>query len=305
MSAPVITRRQMGMRAPRSVSTSITPDGVTLHYAGEAIGGWLWDHSRCPSIWLAWQDYHMDKHGWSDLAYSHGACPHGFVLEGRGSGVRTAAQGSNDGNNRSYALCYLAGQGEPLTDPAKDALLTAMAMLANGPKPARSRRWVHREWHATACPGDPLVAWRDAGLPAPAMAWTPPPQVPRMGAPLADLATTPSGRGYIEVDELGGVYTFGDAMFFGSLPGLGVVPNAKIVSAEITPSGGGYWLVGADGGLFSFGDAPYHGALGGTVLNAPVVSFDATPAGDGYRMAAADGGVFTFGAASYEGNALH
>jgi hypothetical protein len=290
------------------VSTSVRGDeGVTGHYGGGPLGGFPWDHSRCPTIWRAWQAYHMSPgglgvpSGGSDLAYSLGACIHGFVFEGRGVGVRTAANGTTYGNDHSYAVVYMAGAGEPLTDAGKVAFLDARALLMGGPRPANSDLYPHDHWKLTECPGD-VKEWIRQGAPSPVLVWAPPAN-PAMSAPLADLAETPSGHGYIEVDEKGGVYTFGDAMFFGSLPGLGVVPNHPIVAAEISPSGGGYWIVAADGGVFAFGDAPYLGGLGGVALNAPVVAFEASPTGAGYRMAGADGGVFCFGDATYEGRA--
>jgi hypothetical protein len=50
------------------------------------------------------------------------------------------------------------------------------------------------------------------------------------------------------------------APFFGSLPSLGITPNAPIVDVAATPDGGGYWLLGADGGVFTFGDATFYGS---------------------------------------------
>ena len=51
--------------------------------------------------------------------------------------------------------------------------------------------------------------------------------------------------------------------FFGSLPGLGIVPGAPVVGIAATPDGGGYWLIGADGGVFAFGDAHFFGSGAG------------------------------------------
>ena len=80
----------------------------------------------------------------------------------------------------------------------------------------------------------------------------------------------------------GGVFTFGDAAFEGSLGDLTL--NAPIVGITATPDGRGYWLVGADGGVFTFGDAPFEGSLGNLTLNAPIVGISATP--DGQRLLA-------------------
>lgn len=296
MTSPVVSREQAGLPAPRSISTSITGEGVTFHYGGDALGGYPWEHSRCPSIWRAWCDYHRSR-GWADIAYSYGACIHGFVFVGRGRGARTAAQGTNDGNNRSYAVCYMAGVGEPLTDVGKRAMLDARAMTGAG-----RTLWPHDFWHSTGCPGSPIRDWVKAGAPAPDVAWTPPPQ-PKISTRAAAFAATPSGRGYIIVGVDGGVFCYGDAMFFGSLPGLGVTPNEPIVSADVTPSGGGYLLVDAAGGVYAFGDARFAGSLAGVALSAPIEEARITPTGAGYWLLGSDGGVFAFGDAPYEGAA--
>jgi peptidoglycan-N-acetylglucosamine deacetylase len=114
--------------------------------------------------------------------------------------------------------------------------------------------------------------------------------------PLVGAAGAGAG-GYWEVAADGGIFSFGDAAFHGSMGGTPL--NAPVVGMAATPSGGGYWEVAADGGIFSFGDAAFHGSMGGTPLNAPVVGMAATPSGGGYWEVAADGGVFDFGAPFY------
>jgi hypothetical protein len=117
------------------------------------------------------------------------------------------------------------------------------------------------------------------------------------------IATTPNGKAYWLAQAGGGVYTFGDAGYFGSLPGIGVVPAQPIVGIASTPDGRGYWMVGADGGVFAFGDAGYYGSLPGSRItpNAPITSIAPTGDGRGYWLLGADGGVFTFGDAGFEG----
>ena len=76
-------------------------------------------------------------------------------------------------------------------------------------------------------------------------------------------AVVPSAsKGYWLIGADGGVFSFGDAQFFGSLPGLGVHVS-DVVGIAATPDGEGYRLVGADGGVFSFGDAQFFGSLPG------------------------------------------
>jgi hypothetical protein len=68
----------------------------------------------------------------------------------------------------------------------------------------------------------------------------------------------------------GGIFSFGDAAFFGSEGGTRL--NQPIVGIETTSDGLGYWLVASDGGIFSFGDAAFSGSEGGTRLNKPIVA---------------------------------
>jgi len=79
-----------------------------------------------------------------------------------------------------------------------------------------------------------------------------------LNAPIVTMASTPDGGGYWLVASDGGVFSFGDATFYGSTGAMHL--NAPIVSAASTPDGGGYWLVASDGGVFSFGDATFYGS---------------------------------------------
>ena len=114
------------------------------------------------------------------------------------------------------------------------------------------------------------------------------------------MAATPDGKGYWEVASDGGVFSFGDAGFYGSTGSQDL--NAPIVGMAATPDGKGYWLVASDGGIFNFGDAGYYGSTGSIHLNQPVVGMATTPDGGGYWMAARDGGVFSFGDAVFYGS---
>jgi hypothetical protein len=107
-------------------------------------------------------------------------------------------------------------------------------------------------------------------------------------------------QGYWLTASDGGVFTFGDAAFHGSLGAVRL--NAPIVGMARTPSGRGYWLVGSDGGVFSFGDARFFGSTGDIRLNQPVVGIAPTPTGLGYWLVARDGGVFSFGDARFHGS---
>jgi hypothetical protein len=110
----------------------------------------------------------------------------------------------------------------------------------------------------------------------------------------------PTAQGYWEVGADGGIFTFGDAGFFGSMGGMHL--NAPVVGMAATSDGQGYWEVASDGGIFTFGDAGFFGSEGGMHLNKPVVGMAATADGQGYWLVASDGGVFAFGDATFFGS---
>jgi CSLREA domain-containing protein len=109
-----------------------------------------------------------------------------------------------------------------------------------------------------------------------------------------------SKQGYWMVASDGGIFSFANAGFYGSMGGT--VLNAPIVAMAATPDGKGYWEVAADGGIFNFGDANYYGSMGGKHLNDPIVGMAATPDGGGYWEVASDGGIFSFGDAAFYGS---
>lgn len=120
-----------------------------------------------------------------------------------------------------------------------------------------------------------------------------------VGIPVAMVATR-DGKGYWIVDSDGGVFSFGDAVFHGSMGGRPL--NAPVAGAAVAPDGNGYWLVAGDGGVFSFGSALFEGSMANRTLAEPAVGISVKTTGTGYRLAAADGGVFAFGGAPYLGS---
>jgi hypothetical protein len=73
------------------------------------------------------------------------------------------------------------------------------------------------------------------------------------------MAATPSGSGYWLVATDGGIFSFGDAPFYGSEGGRPL--NLPIVGMAATPRGDGYWFAAADGGMFTFGSAVFYGSM--------------------------------------------
>ena len=121
-----------------------------------------------------------------------------------------------------------------------------------------------------------------------------------LNKPVVGIASTPSGGGYWEVASDGGIFSFGNAAFYGSTGGIHL--NKPVVGIAATHDGAGYWEVASDGGIFSFGDAVFHGSTGNIHLNQPIVGMAATPDGGGYWLVASDGGIFSFGDAVFHGS---
>lgn len=114
------------------------------------------------------------------------------------------------------------------------------------------------------------------------------------------IAATLTGKGYWLLGADGGVFTDGDAAFYGSCPGQGIVIN-NAVGIVRTLTGHGYYIVDAKGGVYTFGDAQFYGSAGNLKLNAPVSGMQLSPSGKGYLLVAQDYGVFAFGDALFEG----
>ncbi len=123
----------------------------------------------------------------------------------------------------------------------------------------------------------------------------------RLNQPIVGIAPTPTGQGYWLVARDGGIFSFGDARFFGSTGAIRL--NRPIVAMATSPTGRGYWFVASDGGIFSFGDARFAGSTGGAPPFFPVNGMAATPDGRGYWLSTIAGQVFGFGEARSMGNA--
>lgn len=84
-----------------------------------------------------------------------GFCDHGYAFAGRGAGVRTAANGTNQANDEFYAVVWLGGEGETPTREALDAAewwvreLRLHGGAATGVRP-------HSAFKPTGCPGGVL-----------------------------------------------------------------------------------------------------------------------------------------------------
>lgn len=134
--------------------------GVTFHWEGPSMG--RFPHSACADKVRAIQRFHVEGRGWADIAYNAVVCPHGYVFEGRGPGVKSAANGDEATNDDWYAVCYLGGVGDGFTDAGKQGFRDAVAWLREKGN-AGPRINGHRDHKATACPGPDIYKWLQSG----------------------------------------------------------------------------------------------------------------------------------------------
>lgn len=163
----LITREQWGARPPKGARNALDPNpkGVAVHWNGPGCAAALATHDKCAGFLRGIQTFHMVTRGWSDIAYSLFACPHGYLFEGRGKGIGTAANGTNYGNRYYYAVYAMWGQGDgPAPAPLLNAIRQGIDLCQTWG--AGSDITVHNAFLSTTCPGPELTAWVKAGAKA-------------------------------------------------------------------------------------------------------------------------------------------
>jgi len=86
----------------------------------------------------------------------------------------------------------------------------------------------------------------------------------RLDKPVVGMASTPSGSGYWLVASDGGIFSFGDARFFGSAQTYR--PAGSVV--DIIATAKGYAVLTSRGAVYTFGDAGYFGGSAGRLSDA-------------------------------------
>ena len=93
----------------------------------------------------------------------------------------------------------------------------------------------------------------------------------------------------------GGIFSFGDVPYYGSLPGLGINVTDVVGMAPI-PTNTGYWIARSTGQVYSFGNAQALGSYAASSCN-PIAAIFSNPAKQGYRLVTDSGATIPFGAA--------
>jgi hypothetical protein len=151
------TRSELGLARPLSRPRIGAARGVAAHYNGPAMRMQGQPHSVCQARWRGIQRFHMGRNHpqpmangnhWQDIAYTAGVCHHEIVMEGRGKNVRTAANGTNAGNNEFYAIFFMVGGDEV---PSQAMLRAADWYRTRHLGVALWRK--HADFKATSCAG--------------------------------------------------------------------------------------------------------------------------------------------------------
>jgi len=133
-----------------------------------------------------------------------------------------------------------------------------------------------------------------------------PPQLAAVAAgqtsPGPRFSLAPITGGYSILNTAGGIYSFGDASYWGNLIDH-QYPGPAVGLAE-TPGGHGYNILTTAGAIYSFGDANYFGNLLDHRYPGPATALSYTPRGGGYAILNSAGGIYTFGDAGYYGNLI-
>ena len=116
----------------------------------------------------------------------------------------------------------------------------------------------------------------------------------KLYAPIVAMAATPDGGGYWLVSMDGGIFTFGDAKYFGSM----AEKQTPGPDSWLRPHAGreGLLVAATHGEVYAFGDAGYYGSLGATNLhNIPIVAIAPSFDGKGYWIVQGGGEVIAYG----------
>lgn len=152
----LITRRDLGWPPSAAPLQTGQPEGCKVHYEGTPVPAV--SHDRCAARWTAIRNSHLANtaENYSDVAYNFAVCQHGYVLEGRGIGRRTGANGNQELNRKHYAVLVMIGSSGD-TEPSP-AAVTALREVIQYLREHGAGREIkgHRDGFATSCPGDAL-----------------------------------------------------------------------------------------------------------------------------------------------------
>ncbi len=149
----VICRDAWGAAPPTGEFTLHEIERITVHHTGALIE----DNTLSPGFTRRHQRYHQGSElGWPDIAYHFLIDSHGFVYEGR----RWDAVGDTRTSYDPTGHLLIAVKGnfneQVITDAQYESLIDMLAWGVSSFGIDPDEITGHRDWAATACPGDTL-----------------------------------------------------------------------------------------------------------------------------------------------------
>jgi MYXO-CTERM domain-containing protein len=154
-SSLVHPRSDWGARAPRCSSSSHTPVKATIHHTATALPDSMTPKARLREI----QAYHMYSAGYCDIGYHVLVDWNGAAWQGRNEKVVGAhTKDHNTGNVGISFMGTYTNRSATSAQITKGAKILRWLHTAYGIALNRDRIKGHRQYNATACPGDKLYS---------------------------------------------------------------------------------------------------------------------------------------------------
>lgn len=152
-----VSRKNLGWSATSPAGYANPRSGLVIHYDSSNSNLAGKPHSACVTYWHNTRAFHTGpERGWDDVGYSFFACPHGYVLEGRGL---YRAQAAQPGGNTSHYSCTLAGgPSDTITEDQINAVRELRQWLMEPDTSIAGAVLGHRDFNSTSCPGDRAYA---------------------------------------------------------------------------------------------------------------------------------------------------
>lgn len=130
--------------------------GLVVHYDSTNMDLAGKSHTECIAYWHRTRRFHTGPaRGWADIGYSFFACPHGYVLEGRGLNRQQAAQPG--GNATHYSVTLAGGPSDTITKNQINAVRETRLWLMEDHNNSGTVLG-HRDFTNTSCPGNKAYA---------------------------------------------------------------------------------------------------------------------------------------------------